>query len=790
MEPVPGLQRLHLSVSGAVQGVGFRPFVYRLAHELGLAGWIANDPAGVTIEVEGGEDGLALFTARLREEAPPRAHIHGLAARLVERRGDAGFRIVESAGRGARTAVVLPDLATCADCVADIDGADARRTGYAFTNCTNCGPRFSIIRSLPYDRPNTTMAGFVMCAACRAEYDDPRDRRFHAQPNACPRCGPRLELWDEHGARLDAEDPLQAAAEALQRGGIVAVKGIGGFHLMADATSSDAVTTLRRRKRRPTKPLAVMAASVDQVRRFAVVSAEAAELLASAEAPIVLLPRRTAPASRLADGTALLLAQELAPHNPTLGVMLAATPLHHLLLQHAGRPLVATSGNLAEEPICTDEREALARLAGIADFFLVHDRPIERHVDDSVADVLDGEPRLLRRARGYAPLPVRVASPLPCILAVGPHMKNTVALSRGAQVFVSQHIGDLDAVESQAAFESVAADFLRLYDAQPAAIAHDMHPDYASTPWARAAAARRGVPAIAVQHHHAHLVACMAEHGRREPTFGIIWDGTGFGPDGTIWGGEFLLGDASGFTRTAHLLPFRLPGSEAAVREPRRVAAALLHGACGADALDAGDHAVLGAFGHVERRALRHMIETGLGSPLTSSAGRLFDGMAAILGLCGVATFEGEPAIRLEHAADAGEHGAYLLPQLAGEGDEPVLLDWRPMVAAVVEDLRRDTSAGTIAARIHNAMIDAMLLQAELAGCDTVALSGGCFQNRLLSSRAAAALRRRGFHVLMHRQVPPGDGGVALGQVMVAAQRIAGSILRAGPAAAATTSIL
>jgi hydrogenase maturation protein HypF len=776
------LQRVRLHVQGAVQGVGYRPFVYRLATRLDLAGWIINDPTGVTIEAEGSGTVLAAFVGSLRSESPPRAIVHAVSARDIPPTGAAGFTIRESGATGERTTVVLPDTATCGECMVEVRDARDRRASYAFTNCTNCGPRFSIVRALPYDRPNTTMAGFAMCAACAAEYADPLDRRFHAQPNACAECGPRLALRDRFGEPLTDADPVAAAAAALRDGAIVAVKGIGGFHLLVDAANAEAVAMLRRRKRRPAKPFAVMAASVAQARTFVAIDDVAAALLESAEAPIVLLRRRVT--------AALVLPDAIAPHNPDIGVMLPATPLHHLLLDSFGGPVVATSGNLSEEPICTDEAEAVVRLAGIADLFLVHDRPIERHVDDSVAAIIDGEPRLLRRARGYAPLPVLLPAPVPPILAVGPHMKNTVALSRGVQAFISQHIGELDAPESQRAFARVAADFLRLYDAKPVAIAHDLHPDYASTTWAKAAAVEFGVPALGVQHHHAHMAACMAENNVSEAVLGVVWDGTGYGTDGTIWGGELLLGDAAGYERVAHLLPFRLPGGEAAVREPRRVAAALLYEALGEDHVVGGNVPALNVFTPAQRRTLAHMLRSGLNAPVTTSAGRLFDGIAALLGICGVATFEGEAAIRLEHAADDGERGAYDLPALTVSEGAPMQLDWRPLLLALLDDARRGVAVGVIAARVHNAMVAAMVEQAELAGCGRVALTGGCFQNRLLTERAAAALRRRGFAVLQHRLVPPNDGGVSLGQIVIASARLRGANPAAQNAAAAPTSAM
>jgi hydrogenase maturation protein HypF len=646
-----------------------------------------------------------------------------------------------------------------------------RRHGYAFTNCTDCGPRFSIIRALPYDRPNTTMAGFRMCASCAAEYTDPRDRRFHAQPNACAACGPRLALLDVEGDTLPVPTgaEVRTAARALREGRIVAVKGLGGFHLMVDAASDLAVARLRSRKHRPAKPLALMVPTLAAARELCEVDPAEETLLTSTGAPIVLLRRRAGAA--VADGVA----QDLE----RLGVMLPATPLHHLLLREFDGPLVATSGNLSEEPICTDEREAVDRLGGIADLFLVHDRPIERHVDDSVAWVLDGAPQLIRRARGWAPLPVRLRSPAPVILGVGAQLKNTIALGIGENVFVSQHIGDLDAAQSQAAFERVIGDLLRLHDARPIAVAHDLHPDYASTAWVHRSVFRDEVRLVGVQHHHAHLAACLAENRVAGPALGIVWDGTGLGaigdePDGTIWGGEFLLGDAAAFERVAHIRPFRLPGGDAAVREPRRAALALLWALAGPAALEQDELAAVRSFSLSERRLLGTMLERGANAPLTTSIGRLFDAVAALAGLGLRARFEGEAAMRLEAAVDRSERGAYPLPiSSAGDSGAAAVLDWEGMVEDIVLDVRRGGAPGLVSARFHNALIRAMVAVAERVGHERVALSGGCFQNRILAERGSAALRDAGFTVHVHREVPPNDGGISLGQVAVAAARLA-----------------
>jgi hydrogenase maturation protein HypF len=830
------LRRLRVEVHGAVQGVGFRPFVYRLATELRLAGWVINDTAGVFIEVEGTEPALAEFLRRLSVDQPPRALIQSLDAVWLAPAGYERFEIGHSDGQGSKTVLVLPDIAICPDCLQEVFDSDDRRHGYPFTNCTNCGPRFSIIQALPYDRPNTTMGRFVMCPTCQAEYDNPLDRRFHAQPNACPTCGPRLALW---GGQVDAvaEVPgvrcqvsgvtpiaengaaLRLAADALHQGQVVAVKGLGGFHLMVDAGNAEAVERLRCSKPRRDKPFALMVRDLAAARRLVEVDEQAAALLASAEAPIVLLTRRSgAP-----------VAANVAPGNPTLGVMLAYTPLHHLLLDAVDRPLVATSGNLSDEPICTDEQEAVQRLGHVADLFLVHNRPIERHVDDSVAWIVQGQARLLRRARGYAPLPVLLAQPAPTILAVGAQLKNSVALSVGRQVFISQHIGDLETAEALAAFERVIADFLRLYEAEPVAIAHDMHPDYLSTRWAEEERERRenqkaplsspfSIPPlpsftsspslIPVQHHHAHLAACLAENSAAGPALGVTWDGTGYGLDGTIWGGEFLLGGSADFTRVAHLRPFRLPGGDAAVKGPRRVALALLWELYGEAALDMDDLAPIRALPASERLVLGQMLRRGLSAPVTTSAGRLFDGAAALLGLHQYVSFEGQAAMALEYEVDVSEDGAYPLVigagrnggELAGtQGNSvaglfklpqdppnssefpsapqssPLQLDWQPLIEALVHDLRAGVCSGIMAARFHNALVNGIVQVAQSVGQPQVALTGGCFQNRLLLERTAYRLRQAGFQVLLHRQVPPNDGGISLGQVAVAAARLAGN---------------
>ena len=745
-----------------MQGVGFRPFVYRLANELGLAGWVSNDPRGVRAELEGPARDLLDFRSRLEEERPPLARIHEISVVWLAPRGEDGFEIRESATGGDRSTAILPDAATCDACLAEVFDPTSRRYRYPFTNCTNCGPRVTIVKALPYDRPNTTMAGFAMCADCRAEYHDPLDRRFHAQPIACPACGPRLALWSATGAVLATGDAaLLTAADALRAGRIVALKGLGGFQLLCDARDETAVQRLRHGKRREEKPFALLVRDLAAAEELAELSRAETAVLASVEAPIVLVPRRLG--AWLAPG--------VAPGRPDLGVMLPATPLHHLLARDTGFPLVATSGNLRDEPIAIDETEALARLGGeggVADLFLVHDRPIERHVDDSVVRCVAGAPRLLRRARGYAPLPLGLANAIPTLLAVGGHQKCTVALGQGRQVFLSQHIGDLETPQALDAFERVIADFLRLYGAKPVAVAHDLHPGYASTLWAE----RSGLPLVGVQHHHAHLAACLADSGAEGPALGVTWDGTGYGPDGTIWGGEFLAGDALSYRRIATLRPFRLPGGDAAAREPRRAALGLLHDLFGAAAFSRDDLPSLQAFEPAERHVLSAMLERGVNAPVTSSAGRLFDAVASLLGVRQRNGHEGQAAMELEALASPDEEGAYPLP-FDLTALVPVQLDWRPLVEALLSDRRRGVDGSLVSARFHNALVSGIVRVAILAAEPRVALTGGCFQNTLLLTKAARRLAEAGFEVLLHRQVPPNDGGLALGQVAVAAARLA-----------------
>ena len=757
-------ERVRAVIRGAVQGVGFRPFVYRLATDLRLTGWVVNSAAGVIVEAEGAHADLAAFLLRLDREKPPRAFVQSFEATFLDAAGFTTFEIRPSVA-GAKTTLVLPDIATCPDCLCEVlDPAD-RRYRYPFTNCTNCGPRFTIITALPYDRPNTSMAGFEMCAACRAEYENPRDRRFHAQPNACAACGPHLELWDPSGRVMASHDQaLRAAADQVRAGSILAVKGLGGFHLVVDARHDGGVRRLRQLKAREEKPLALMYPSLEVIIADCNVSEPEARLLASPEAPIVLLRRR--PADRPAQSDRQHpVAASVAPGNPYLGVMLPYTPLHHLLMRDLGFPIVATSGNVSDEPICTDAREALERLGGMADLFLVHDRPIVRHADDSVVRVVLDREMVLRRARGYAPLPIPLRHEAGPVLAVGAHLKNTIALSVGTNAFVSQHIGDLETPQAYQAFRDVIGAFERLYEQRTSAVACDLHPAYLSTRYAH----ETGLPVVPVQHHLAHVLACMAENELDEPVLGVSWDGTGFGLDGTVWGGEFLRVGPGGVTRVAHLRTFGLPGGEVAIREPRRAALGLLHELFGDALFDKGDLAPVAAFTGGELAIVRQMLVRRVNTPRTSSAGRLFDAIASLSGLRQRVRHEGQAAMDLEFALD-GVNTDEAYPFVLAAGD-PAVIDWAPLVGAVLDDVRAGVAAGLISARFHNALAEIIVAIARRDGADRVVLTGGCFQNRYLTERAVGRLRAEGFRPYWHQRIPPNDGGIALGQIVAATRR-------------------
>jgi len=755
------LRRVRVSIHGAVQGVGFRPFVYRLAADLGLTGWVSNSPQGVAIETEGEVSRIVEFLHRLEVEKPPRASIQSLESWQLDPVGYQRFEIRPSEAEGERTALVLPDIAACGECLSEVFDPANRRYSYPFTNCTNCGPRFSIIEALPYDRANTSMRRFAMCDQCREEYGNPSDRRFHAEPNACPVCGPQLELWDGRGMLLARrEEALENAAEVIRQGKALALKGLGGFQLIVDARDDEGVRALRHRKRRAEKPFALMYPSIEAVELDCEVGDLERRLLRSPESPIVLLRRRAAEEGGPRRGGSLI-APSVAPQNPYLGVMLPYTPLHHLFMRRVGCPVVATSGNLSEEPICTNEQEALERLHGIADLFLVHNRPIARHVDDSIVRVMLGRELVLRRARGYAPLPIRVRGRLPPMLGVGGHLKNTIAASIGDMVFLSQHIGDLETAQAYDAFQRVTASFRELYALQPAAIACDAHPDYLSSRFAE----RDGLPVRRVQHHHAHVLACMGENDLTGEVLGVSWDGTGYGLDGTVWGGEFLRVADTTFERVAHFRTFRLPGGETAIREPRRAALGLLFEIFG-DALFEMDELVpLGAFSAQVLRVLHGMLARGVNAPRTSSAGRIFDAIASIAGLRQETHFEGQAAMELEYALE-GARTEETYPFHSRRADPLQIIDWEPMVREILVEVRGHGPVAHIAARFHNTLAEMIVAVARRARQERVVLTGGCFQNRYLTERAVKRLQAEGFRPYWHQRIPPNDGGIALGQIL------------------------
>jgi hydrogenase maturation protein HypF len=729
-------QRIQVRLRGIVQGVGFRPFVYNLALRLGLAGYVLNDSSGLIAEVEGPGAAIKAFLKALESEHPPLAWIQDRAVTSLPLNGDREFRIRPSVAETGKFALISPDIATCAECLADCTDPGNRRYGYAFTNCTNCGPRYTIIRDIPYDRPHTTMAGFTMCAECRAEYDNPANRRFHAQPNACPACGPELSA------------EIAEAQRRLAEGEILAIKGLGGFHLACDARNRAAVGRLRARKRRSDKPFAVMVRDLEAARELCAVDDAAAGALSGPRHAIVILPR--------CEGAGL--PGPIAPGNPTLGVMLPYTPLHHLLFRGAAfAALVMTSGNLSEEPIVVENHDARERLGGVADWFLVHNRDIYMRADDSVVRMFEGEERVMRRSRGYAPQTLDVGRELPELLACGGELKNVFCLTKGTHAILSQHIGDLENYETLVFFEETLANLKKLFRVAPRAVAYDLHPGYLSTKYALGLA---GLAKIGVQHHHAHIASCMAENGLTGEVIGVAMDGTGYGVDGAIWGGEFLVASYAGFERRAHLRYVPLAGGDAAVREPWRSAL----GYAGAAERLAG---VAGHIGEQRLRAVQRMIATGTNTVMTSSCGRLFDAVAALIGLRYEVNFEGQAAIELEAIVDASCEERYGF-DIGGEE-----LDFRPMMERIV---REDAAPSVVAARFHNTLAGAIhemcLRMRRESGLKRVCLSGGTFQNMRLLGLTARALRASGFELFLHRKVPPNDGGIALGQAAIAAERM------------------
>lgn len=763
--------RSRLRVRGIVQGVGFRPYVYNLARELGLAGYVLNSSAGVTIEIEGEECKVAQFASTLRNSPPPLAHIEEFVVRQIATCGDEHFVIRHSEAEAGEFVLISPDVATCHECWSEFGDPKNRRFSYPFTNCTNCGPRYTIIQDIPYDRPTTTMAKFRMCAECQAEYEDPSNRRFHAQPNACPECGPGLAIVPSEGTFPEEESSesrnsaeiIRKARQLLREGKIVAVKGLGGFLLACDAENEEAVRSLRTRKRRSDKPFALMSRDIKSVESFCEISAEDHASLVSPRRPVVILQRS-------ADSP---IANAVAPGNKTIGVMLPYTPLHYLLFSDSPdqpsefRALVMTSGNISEEPIVTSNEEAWERLRGVADYFVFHNRDIYMRADDSVARTFEGRERVLRRSRGYVPYPVDLGIDLRELLACGAELKNTFCLTKGRYAFLSQHIGDLENLETLEFFEETLANLKKLFRVEPRAVAYDLHPQYMST---RLALRLPIEQKIGVQHHHAHIASCMAEKHLTGKVIGVALDGTGYGTDGKIWGGEFLVADYADFERRAHLRYVPLAGGDAAVRQPWRMAMSYLRDTFGSEPVDLP---FLRAVPEQQVGLVRSMLQRNLNCVDTSSCGRLFDAVAALIGIRNEVTFEGQAAIELEMAADASIVREY--PFAIGQG-ETMQIDVRPMIDAIVQDMSRGTPTSEISAAFHNTiaavMVDACSRIRERDELNRVCLSGGTFQNMFLLERAVAGLRRNGFEVFLHAQVPPNDGGIALGQAVIANARL------------------
>ncbi|HJS98307.1 MAG TPA: carbamoyltransferase HypF [Terriglobales bacterium] len=767
----PAIVRKSIHVRGIVQGVGFRPYVYNLAHSHGLCGYVLNSSSGVTIEAEGLEEVLEEFIEEVRRHPPMLARIEAISVTDIAAQAEANFTIRESLAATDEFVLVSPDISTCDQCWHDCLDRANQRYGYPFTNCTNCGPRYTIIRDIPYDRPLTTMAEFRMCPRCQAEYDDPGNRRFHAQPNACPACGPSIALARDgsflpgspvFGYGNIAVSILRDVREVLRHGSIVAIKGLGGFHLACDAENEAAVRLLRQRKKRSGKPFALMARNVEAAATFCEISAADRELLVSPQHPIVILPRRPDAA----------IAQAVAPGNNTVGVMLPYTPLQFFLFGEDPeqppefRALVMTSGNMSEEPIVTRNQEAWQRLGRVADWFLFHNRGIYMRVDDSVARTFEGRPRVLRRSRGYAPHPIALGSEMVELLACGAELKNTLCLTKGRYAILSQHIGDLDNYETLKFFEETLENLTKLFRVKPQAVAYDLHPLYLSSRYAQ------GLPQlqkIGVQHHHAHIASCMAENGLRDKVIGVALDGTGYGTDGQIWGGEFLVADFDGFERRAYFRYIPLPGGDAAVRQPWRVALSYLRDTFGDDI--PGDLPLWGEVPDKQLSLVATMLARRLNTTLTSSCGRLFDAVASIIGLRHQVTFEAQAAIELEGVAQPGIDDAY---EFGIEDSGAQRIDFRPCIADIVRDVKAKLPTAVISSRFHNTVAAAVTEVCwrirQKSGLNRVCLSGGTFQNVYLLERAMTGLRAAGFDIFLHSNVPPNDGGIALGQAVIANQ--------------------
>jgi len=754
------LTRSKITIEGIVQGVGFRPFIYNLAKSHNLKGYVLNNPQGVQIEVEGKSIDLRRFLKAIHETLPPHAHIISFEEERLPPFNFTDFEIRKSTIQEDRTVLISPDLATCENCLEELFNPMDRRYHYPFINCTNCGPRYTIIDDIPYDRPHTSMKTFRMCPDCQSEYDDPSNRRFHAQPNACWQCGPKPKLIDSTKKVVDTPDPIKKAVELLTQGSILAIKGVGGFHLSVDATKDQSVRRLREMKLREEKPLAIMSPNVETIRTFAKLSPEDEKLLQSPSAPIVLLAKRED----------FPLSPMVAPHNPYIGVMLPYTPLHHLLLKGNFTALVMTSGNLRDEPIVIDNYEALKRLGKSVDFFLIHNRDIYLRSDDSVIRtfMLDDKRKELitRRARGYIPHPLFLQEELFPLLAVGGDMKNTICLNRGRTAFLSQHIGEMSYRETYDFFLRTIEHMKRIFEIEPQAIACDLHPRYSTTRYAHS---QKRLPVLEVQHHHAHIVSCLAENGIKEKVIGVAFDGTGYGTDGKVWGGEFLLVDYASCKRVAHLTYLPLPGGEQAIRDPWRMTLSYL-ATFSYSEIEELDLEVLHKRSDKEMDIVLKLIRSRFNSPLTSSMGRLFDTVSALLGICEKSTYEGQAAMELEMAmnGDTEEYYSFLYQQ----EEKCLTINPSPLIRGMLSDIKQNKSPGYISSKFHNSIVTMILhichtLKSEW-GLNRVALSGGCFQNTYLLSKSIKKLMSAGFEVFYHQKVPPNDGGISLGQALIA----------------------
>ena len=748
-------------VTGVVQGVGFRPYVYKIAHFHGLHGWVRNTSGSVEIEVEGCEKNLKAFLVGLKEKAPPIAQIQDVKITYHSPKGYSSFTIEKSLGQEAEYQIISPDIATCQDCKSDIFSPSNHRFRYPFTNCTNCGPRFTIIKDIPYDRHLTTMSKFDMCPQCQQEYDNPSNRRFHAQPNACPSCGPALQLITQDGKQISCADVIRETTKMLNTGSIIALKGLGGFQLVCDATNRTAVNILRSRKQRPAKPFAIMLKDVAEIKKRCVVSPEEQSVLESPQCPIVLL--------KWLNNTDIV--YSVAPNLKHLGVMLPYTPLHHLLLNEVSKPLIVTSGNLSEEPIARDNNEALQRLSGIADYYLIHNRDISSCYDDSVCSVEKGKLQIIRRARGYAPFPIELPFLAKQVLACGAQEKNTFCLTKDNHAFLSQHIGDLESKETLVHFDNTINLYKKMFRINPEAIAHDMHPEYLSTKYALEISAEHNTPLFPVQHHHAHIASCMADNKLDCSVLGIALDGTGYGSDGTIWGGEFLMASYKGFRRLGHLEYAPMPGGVAAIRKPYRMALSYLFTLIGEDVSLSG--LALDKIDGSERELIKQQLHRKLNSPITSSCGRLFDAVAALLGFCKEIQFEAQASLELEMLAmetDTALQIPYPVTIVSENGVQIIKLG--ALFNIMIDEIKSNVLASSIAARFHVTLVDIITRMCILNSSDTgikqVALSGGVFQNRLLFRLVTEALEREKLEVITHNIVPCNDGGIALGQAVIA----------------------